>query len=85
MDYFRDNLSMTSTGEKYVSIYCLFVDTLCRHVHDVDMNEQFANLKSQIVTSSWGGIRRAAAIASLIRVCALNAKRDKLWPVAMRH
>jgi hypothetical protein len=49
------------------------------------MNEQFANLKSQIVTSSWGGIRRASAIASLIRVCALNAKRDKLWPVAMRH
>jgi type I restriction-modification system DNA methylase subunit len=49
------------------------------------LNEQFANLKSQIVTSSWGGIRRASAIASLIRVCALNAKRDKLWPVAMRH
>ena len=33
-------MSMTSTGDKYVSIYCLFVDTLCRHVHDVDMNEQ---------------------------------------------
>jgi hypothetical protein len=34
------NLSMTSTGDKYVSIYRPFVDTLCRHVHDVDMNEQ---------------------------------------------
>ena len=34
------NLSMTSTGDKYVSINCLFVDTLSRHVHDVDMNEQ---------------------------------------------
>jgi len=33
-------MSMTSTGDKYVSIYCLFVDTLDRHVHDVDMNEQ---------------------------------------------
>lgn len=79
------NVSKTSTRDKYMSMYCLFVDTLCRHVQHVDMNEQFANLKSQIVTSSWGGIRRASAIASLIRVCALNAKRDKLWPVAMRH
>jgi len=34
------NVSMTSTGDKYVSIYRPFVDTLCRHVHDVDMNEQ---------------------------------------------
>ena len=33
-------MSMTSTGDKYVSIYCLFVDTLYRYVHDVDMNEQ---------------------------------------------
>lgn len=33
-------MSMTSTGDKYVSIYCLFVDTLSRHVHDVDMSEQ---------------------------------------------
>jgi len=33
-------MSMTSTRDKYMSIYCLFVDTLCRHVHDVDMNEQ---------------------------------------------
>ena len=34
------NMSMTSTCDTYVSIYCLFVDTLCRHVHDVDMKEQ---------------------------------------------
>ena len=33
-------MSMTSTGDKYVWIYCLFVDTSCKHVHDVDMNEQ---------------------------------------------
>ena len=34
------NMSMTSRRDKYVSISCHFVDTLCRHVHDVDMNEQ---------------------------------------------
>ena len=34
------NMSMTSTCDTYVSIYCLFVDPLCRHVHAVDMNEQ---------------------------------------------
>jgi hypothetical protein len=34
------NMSMTSTCDKYVSIYCLFVDTFCRLVHDVDMSEQ---------------------------------------------
>jgi hypothetical protein len=33
-------MSMTSTCDKYVSIYCLFVDTLCGCVHGVDMNEQ---------------------------------------------
>ncbi len=33
-------MSMTSTRGKYVSIQCHFVDTSCRHVHDVDMNEQ---------------------------------------------
>ena len=33
-------MSMASTGDKYVSIYCLFLDTLCKHVHDVDMNER---------------------------------------------
>ena len=49
------------------------------------LNEWFDNLKSQIVISSWAGIRRAAAIESLIRVCALNAKRDKLWLVVTRH
>ena len=32
--------ALTSTRDKYVSIYCLFVDTLCRHVHDVDINAQ---------------------------------------------
>ena len=32
--------ALTSTRYRYMSIYCLFVDTLCRHVHDVDMNEQ---------------------------------------------
>jgi hypothetical protein len=31
--------ALTSTRDKYVSIYCLLVDTLCRHVHGVDMNE----------------------------------------------
>jgi hypothetical protein len=34
------NVSMTSTRGNYMSLYCLFVDTLCRHVHGVDMNEQ---------------------------------------------
>ena len=34
------NVLTTSTGDTYVSIYCLFVDTLCKLVHDVDMNEQ---------------------------------------------
>ena len=32
------------------------------------LNEQFANLKSQIVTSSWGGIRRASASSDCDRV-----------------
>ncbi|HEX9660425.1 MAG TPA: ORF6N domain-containing protein [Rhodothermales bacterium] len=52
---------------------------------DLRFQSGTSSLRSQIVTSSWGGIRRASAIASLIRVCVLNAKRDKLWPVAMRH
>lgn len=34
------NMSMTSTRDKYMSICCLFVDTSCRHVYDVDMNKQ---------------------------------------------
>jgi len=34
------NMSMTSTRDKYMSISCPFVDTLCTHVYDVDMNEQ---------------------------------------------
>ncbi len=32
--------ALTSTRDKYMSISCPFVDTLCTHVHDVDMNEQ---------------------------------------------
>jgi hypothetical protein len=40
MNCCQNNMSMTSTRNNNMSMYCHFMDTFGKRVHDVDMNER---------------------------------------------